>query len=258
MNANPVTDAELHAYADGQLPDARRADVDAWLAQRPAELERVQAWREQNAALRTLFDPVLAEPVPLRLHPRARQQWPPMRTIAAALLLAIVGASIGWIARGQRDASAPQQYAQAARSLPHQAALAHAIYTPEVRHPVEVGADQQAHLVQWLSKRLGTALRPPVLVKQGFELVGGRLLPGEGGPVAQFMYSDASGQRLTLYVTREQGKNRDTGFRFAQEGTVNVFYWIDGRFGYALSGGLPKAELATVAGTVYDQLETLK
>ena len=254
MTPLPVTDADLHAYADGQLAPARRADVDAWLAQRPADMARVLDWRAQNAALHALFDAVLTEPVPLRLHPRARTRWPALRSVAAALLIGVVGASVGWSARAWRDAdAAPQQLA--ARALPHQAALAHAVYTPEVRHPVEVGADQQAHLVQWLSKRLGTALRPPLLTKQGFELVGGRLLPGEGGPVAQFMYSDSSGQRLTLYVTREQGQNRDTGFRFAQEGSVNVFYWIDGKFGYALSGGVPKADLAAVATTVYDQLE---
>jgi anti-sigma factor RsiW len=81
------------------------------------------------------------------------------------------------------------------------------------------------------------------------------LLPGSSGPVAQFMYHDASGQRLTLYVTTENTANQDTGFRFAQEGPVNVFYWIDGKFGYALSAGIDKGELARVATAVYDQLE---
>jgi anti-sigma factor RsiW len=32
-----------------------------------------------------------------------------------------------------------------------QAAVAYAVYQPEQRHPVEVAADQQEHLVQWLS-----------------------------------------------------------------------------------------------------------
>jgi anti-sigma factor RsiW len=86
-------------------------------------------------------------------------------------------------------------------------------------------------------------------------LIGGRLLPGNRGPVAQFMYHDASGQRLTLDVTTEDASNRDTGFRFAKEGPVNVFYWIDGKFGYALSAGIDKGELARVASAVYDQLE---
>ena len=69
------------------------------------------------------------------------------------------------------------------------------------------------------------------------------------------MYHDGSGQRLTLYVSNELFAQRETAFRFAQEGPVSVFYWVDGRFGYALSAGIPKAELATIATAVYDQLE---
>jgi anti-sigma factor RsiW len=79
--------------------------------------------------------------------------------------------------------------------------------------------------------------------------------PATADPVAQFMYQDASGQRLTLYVSTENTSNRDTAFRFAQEGTVNVFYWIDGKFGYALSAGLDKGRLALIATAVYDQIE---
>jgi anti-sigma factor RsiW len=69
------------------------------------------------------------------------------------------------------------------------------------------------------------------------------------------MYHDASGQRLTLDVRTENASNRGTGFRFAKEGPVNVFYWIDGNFGYALSTGIDKGELARVASAVYDQHE---
>ncbi|TFW16229.1 anti-sigma factor family protein, partial [Duganella callida] len=140
-------------------------------------------------------------------------------------------------------------------TLPLRAALAHAVYAPEVRHPVEVGADQQAHLVAWLSRRLGAPLKPPQLGAQGYALEGGRLLPGQSGPVAQFMYRDASGARLTLYVSTEQTHNSETGFRYAREGDVSVFYWIDGRFGYALSGNLDKTALAGLANAVYAQLE---
>jgi anti-sigma factor RsiW len=120
---------------------------------------------------------------------------------------------------------------------------------------VEIGAEQEDQLVAWLSKRIGSPIRPPKLGALGFELIGGRLLPGTSGPVAQFMYHDASGQRLTLYVSTENAANRDTAFRFAQEGPVSVFYWIDGKFGYALSAGIGKGELARVASAVYEQLE---
>jgi anti-sigma factor RsiW len=178
--------------------------------------------------------------------------------LAVAVGAGLAGGTAGWTLRG---ASADAGGALAAggpaplAALPRQAALAHAVYTPEVKHPVEVGADQQQHLVAWLSKRLGKQLRPPQLGRQGYELVGGRLLPGDSGPVAQFMYSDASGQRLTLYVSSGQHGKRDTGFRFAQEGNVSVFYWIDGSFGYALSAAAGKAELSQIANAVYEQLQ---
>src|SRR5260370_990363 len=39
--------------------------------------------------------------------------------------------------------------------LPARAARAHLVYSPEVRHPVEVEAKEKDHLAKWLSKRLG-------------------------------------------------------------------------------------------------------
>jgi anti-sigma factor RsiW len=139
-------------------------------------------------------------------------------------------------------------------ALPQQAALAHVVYSPEVLHPVEVRADDEAHLVHWLSKRLGAPVRAPHLRDSGYELVGGRLLPGETGPAAQFMYQDATGRRLTLYVRIAAADNRETAFRYAQEGKVGVFYWVDGPFGYALSGELDRPRLLQVAESVYRAL----
>ena len=140
-------------------------------------------------------------------------------------------------------------------ALAVRAARAHAIYASEVRHPVEVEAKEQDHLVKWLSKRLDYNLKVPVLATEGFELLGGRLLPGPDGPVAQFMYQESGGKRLTLYVTRRSRAEQVTAFRFAREGSVSVFYWIDRDCGYALSGDIDKPALARLANTVYKQLE---
>ena len=161
----------------------------------------------------------------------------------------VAGAALGWLVHEFAGDRPPSR-----ASLARQAAVAHAVYSPEVRHPVEVGAAEQEHLVNWLSKRLGAKLRAPLLTREGYELVGGRLLPGESGAVAQFMYQDAKGKRLTLYVSRLAAENRDTAFRFSQEDKVAVFYWIDGRLGYALSGEMPKPELLEIATSVYRQL----
>lgn len=256
---NTVSEAELQAWVDGRLPQARRAAMDDYLAAHPQQAERLRAYREQNVTLRALFNPVLDEALPEALLQAPRRSWRPTPRMVATLAIAIgaglLGGAGGWMLHGRMYQSDDVLAAQLRTALPRQAALAHAVYSPEVRHPVEVGADQQQHLVAWLSKRLGTQLKPPLLAQQGFELVGGRLLPGDSGPVAQFMYADASGQRLTLYVSSGQQGTQETGFRFAQEGPVSVFYWIDGSFGYALSAAVPKAVLGDIASAVYRQLE---
>lgn len=242
-----VLEHDLQAFVDDALDEARRAEVMAYLAERPEEAERVRAYRAQDAALRTLFDPVLAEAVPAALVARpAARRWRPYG-IAASVLFA--GVAIGWIARGSIAPLSP-----AGSSLARSAAIAHAVYSPEVRHPVEVGAEQEDHLVKWLSKRLGTELRVPKLAPLGYDLVGGRLLSGPQGPVAQFMYQDARGVRLTLYVSAQKGDSRDTAFRFTQEDRVSVFYWIDHDYGYALSGELKREALLSLATAVYQQL----
>jgi len=243
---NSVTEAELHAYVDGTLLEGSRSGIEAWLASHPEDAERLRAYAEQNSLLRSLYNPILDEPVPaalLAVRPRA---W---KGYAATAAIFALGLGLGWLVRG--ILIAPQMVPL---SLARQAATAHIVYAPEVRHPVEVTVDQEEHLVRWLSKRLGTTLKAPKLGPLGYDLVGGRLLSGPQGPVAHFMYQDARGQRLTLYVSRQKGEPRDTAFRFSQEDRVSVFYWVDGDFGYALSGEVRRDQLLKVADAVYKQL----
>lgn len=265
MNTHSITEADLHAYIDGRLPEDRLAEIEDYLAEHPDEAGRLQAYREQKVALRALFDPLLDEPLPAALRDLAESplagaggphrpflgRWS-LQRIAASFAIAMLGGAAGWLGHGHYQASEP--LAQAV-PLSRQAAVAHVVYSPDLRRPVEVSAEQEDQLVKWLSKRLGTPVSPPKLGTIGYELVGGRLLPGNSGPVAQFMYQEGSGQRLTLYVSTENMVSRDTGFRFAREGEINVFYWVEGKFGYALSGSIAKGELAKVATAVYDQLE---
>ncbi len=248
MTRVPVTESELHAYVDGALAEARRGEVEAYLATQPEDAQRVQGWRDQNQALHGLFDAVLDEPLPVRLRMPLRRLRPLLRYAAVVAWIGLGGVA-GWYLHAFNAAKSVD-----AAGFARQAAIAHVVYSPEVRHPVEVGADQEAHLVGWLSKRLGASLKVPHLSAVGYQLVGGRLLPGNLGPVAQFMFQDANGQRLTLYVRNAAGDNRETAFRFTQERGVSVFYWLDRKFGYALSGEVDKAELLRVAQTVYQQL----
>ncbi len=263
--APPITEADLHAYVDQQLDGVRRSAVEQYLADHPQERERVTDWQQQNAQLRALLNPVMREPVHMGLPLHAPVRAMPWRSLAAGVLIACISAASSWAIRGQVDAQATRlALAQrptvaasdsALTGFAQRAAIAHVVYSPDVRRPVEVGADQEQALVTWLTKRMGTEVRPPVLTTLGYELIGGRLLPGAQSPVAQFMYGATGGQRLTLYVTREVPEHTDTQFQFGKDGPVNVFYWVENQLGYAISAGADKAELMRVAQAVYRQLQ---
>ncbi len=249
-----LDDDLLQAWVDGALEGPERAAVEAALAQDAGAARRVLRLAEQRRLLHERFDPVLLEPVPERLR-LARPAW---HGYARAAAVFAFGLAVGLVAplawRGEGGPAGPQATAPAAGALPARAARAHLVYATEVRHPVEVDASQEAHLVAWLSKRLGTKLQVPVLAADGFSLLGGRLLPGPDGAVAQFMYQDGAGRRLTLYVSARARDEKQTAFRFAQEGPVSVFYWVDGRWGYALSGEIDKPALLRMATRAYKDL----
>lgn len=216
-----------------------------------ARPQKDDEYADQTAMIKQFFEPVMTEPIPARMHLR-QPEW---FSYAKAAMIFAVGIAVG-LSMPMVRSVVPGAATAAVTQLPVRAARAHLVYASEVRHPVEVDASQQEHLVKWLSKRLGVDLKVPVLAKEGFELLGGRLLPGtEGQPVAQFMYQDASGKRLTLYVTPPHKGDKVTAFRFAQEGPVSVFYWIDDECGYALSGEMDRPTLAKVATSVYRQFE---
>lgn len=249
-SSNSVSKAELHAYVDGQLDPDRRRAVAAFLEANPEAAETVAAYQAQKSALQTLFEPVLAEPLPPRMKPpRARHALVHVAWAAASLFLLVAGGILGWYARDTISTDATPQAA-----VVRQAAVAHAVFTPQRRHPVEVTGKEEKHLVRWLSKVLGAPLQAPQLTSLGYSLVGGRLLTAADGPAAQFMYQDTKGQRITLYVVRNPKWKGRTEFRFADEQGVAVFYWINGPLGYGLTAKMPRAELFEIANAVYSQL----
>jgi anti-sigma factor RsiW len=252
-----VDEHELSSVVDGRLPAQRAAAVEAYLAAHPEEQARLQHYRELQQQLRTAFARQLEEPLPTRLRvPRVRaeqrrrryRQW---AAAVAALLLLVLGGLGGWTARDWHS-NPTTQAAATEREITADALAAHRVFSVEVRHPVEVDAAQEAHLVQWLSKRLGRPLAVPDLSSAGFQLMGGRLLPSEGGPAAQFMYQKSDGNRLTLYERADNAG--ETGFRYSEQNGVSVFYWSDQDFGYALAARVDRQQLMKLAEMVYQQL----
>ena len=285
--STPFDATLLHAWLDGELPPERHAEIGAWLAAHPEDETRVRAWVADGDALRARFDPVLGEPVPQALTQLVWRKAPQMQMQTLAMLgqgglrwaavLAVfmlggaAGAGLMW---RLQPAPAGAQVRADEPAWVRRAAVAHAVYVPEVRHPVEVRA-QEEHLSRWLTKRLDVPVKLFDLRAQGFELVGGRLLPDAAGPSAQLMYqavdvkgsgtSSASGAgaaakpvRVTVYL-RKPDSATPAAFRYEQQGDIGLFYWIEGRSaqggpcGYALVGALPREQLLALAEAIYKQ-----
>jgi anti-sigma factor RsiW len=254
--AGTPEDSDLHARIDGRLPPERAAAVDSYLAAHAELEERWSQYADQRAGLRTAFSGQSGEEIPPRLRVatlvadrRSRGRWQ-LAQVAAALLFLILGGIGGWTAREFWPTLTSSSSARLASVVLDDAIAAYRTFSVETRHPVEVGANEEAHLVQWLSKRIGHRLVAPDLNALGFRLIGGRLLPAEMGPAAWFMYEDGKGRRLSCYfLSADSG--RQTEFKYRDQNGIGAFYWIDDGLAYAITGNADRELLLTVADIVY-------
>jgi anti-sigma factor RsiW len=252
---SPVSEDELHAYVDGELPADRREAVAAWLAEHPEQAALVAAWRAQAESIRARFDSIADEPVPDRLKidnllraTRAnRRSWTAVAA-AAALAAFLVGGATGWMARGATAGSPPGFEMFTAEALD-----AYKLYVVEVRHPVEVPGSDRAHMTQWLSKRVGYEQSIPDLRELGLSLVGGRLLPGPTGAAAFYMYESAAGDRYTIYCAK--ARMPETSLRYKGGDRYAAFYWVDDKVAYVVSGPAEREKLEVVSKAIYDQID---
>lgn len=267
-----IDDQLLSAWLDDELSADQREQVEAWLREHPDDAARLRLWAADAQALRARLEPVLAEPVPQRLSQLVWSRAPAtlsagwQRWAAGVALLVtggLLGAALIW--QVQRTTAARMAAAPAAQGWVQRAAVAHSVYVPEVRHAVEVKA-QEEHLARWLTRRLDRPVKLFDLRAQGFELVGGRLLPDAAGPSAQLMYQ-AIGElpagmpppRVTVYL-RKPDDDTPASFRYEQRGELGMFYWVEGArgtlpaCGYALVGALPRERLLVLAEAIERQM----
>jgi anti-sigma factor RsiW len=265
-----IDEDDFQAFVDGQLPPERCRAVMAYLAAHPDESSRMSDYRTLSEGLHGLYDEVLYEPLPARLridHYRGRASWQERlqrwfgldvfqltpRLEGLALLLTASAGGGWWLHSNQMvwpEVETP------AMSFARQATSAHLVYAPDMRHPVEFGADQEDMLLH-LSERLGDTLHVPVLTDVGFTLVGSRLLPAAGKPAAQLMYEDPEGGRITLYIrarwSAPTAGHPEGSVSYATQEQVGLVYWLEGPFAHALIGAMDREQLFATADTAQRQ-----
>jgi anti-sigma factor RsiW len=257
---DPVGEDDLLGFVDDTLSEDRRRAVIRHLEANPAVRARVQADKAARDWLRQRLNPIDELPIPDRLRVdtilAGRKTVRRRRMVAAVAGVALLlgGGAAGWLAHDLVPVRSSLRQQVAVARTAADAISAHRTFVVETVHPVEVGAAQEQHLVQWLSRRLKHTLVVPDLASQGYVLMGGRLLPAGSQAAAQFMYQNSGGERLTVYVHAAEGDDT-TQFRFVSEPGLGAFIWIDQGFGFAIVGALDRAQLLGLADSVYQQLD---
>ena len=211
MSRRDFTERDIHMALDGELPSEERADYENWLEANPEMKARSARFEADRARLRDDLRRRIGR-ADARKADRARhREGGEARRERAALAHGRRGGNPAR-ARDRRSGylagiGGLGLEAQAEDELAENAITAHTIYAAEQRHAVEVGADDKDHLLGWLSKRLGVTLIAPDLTADGFQLVGGRLLPAGHTSAAMLLYEDTNGNRISIYVDhRRRGK----------------------------------------------------
>lgn len=249
MTTEPTIETLMQAAVDGQLTPSQQDRLDRHLAAHPADRARLAEMIRQAEMMRASVpqpDPAQLD----RLMRGARQStgYAGFGRLAAAVAIFALGLGSGlFLSRG--SAKPATLLAQA----PVQAAAAHALYSPEVLHPVEVFADQRDHLQTWLSNRLGAPVIAPELGDTGYRLIGGRLLPLGHGPAAFFLYENESGDRLSLFANLTTD-TAQTSFQYRRDGDLGIVFWQDGRWEYSMVGRSSRQIIETIARKAHEEL----
>lgn len=246
---------DVHLALDGELAADDRAEFERWLDAHP-DMKAVSARFERDrTALAAALAPVVQEPVPTRLthlaSGKARPRRLPslLRNVAAAVVIFVAGGVAGYFAA----TLGPFAGKQAADQFAEKAIDAYVVYAADPAHAVEVGASDQHYLEGWLSKRTGLKLVVPDLSAEGFELLGGRILPVGKNAAALLVYRDKAGNQLSIYMTGD-GETKAKGIYEPADGGPTAIYWLDDDYGCAIVGSMPREQLREVARKAWRQM----
>ena len=225
-------DAELHAYVDGELDTARRAQIDALLPTHPDLARQIDAIRAAAQQLRASLPAPSPADTPARLDPfrirrTLRDRTQRRMAVAASLVMALgIGGVGGW---QTRELAMRQNYLPMADAVQAYRMFA-ASEGPQV---VDVSATDPRALQSWLDRHFVQPAPLPDFTAYGFRPAGGRLMPTEQGTAAMVLYRNDQGQTIVYYV-RPPGNLLRFGNGNRQDGNLLAQYWRQGRYSYAV------------------------
>lgn len=252
-----VSETDLNAYLDGQLPPEQVAGIEARVVEDTETSSHLDAMTEQKKMLRAALMALPAgegsqKTVDLeqRLASRLRQRERVSEgNLAAGNWLRRAAAAVFLVAAGW---GGHMTYADLSHTLPEyvaEAAGAHLVFADNPLRPADVDPTQPVQMASWLSSRLGKSITVPSLEPLNISFISARLLGTKEGPLAQVVYEDQNSHRMTLSIAphRYQG---NTGIIHAERDGINLAYWSDAELSYVLAAKTTPAQIDVIAAEI--------
>lgn len=208
-----VTDEELSAFADGQLPPHRARRVAAEIRAHPRFADRIYAYWRREAALWRALDPVFQEPVP-QVGPARARRWPAVAALIIGGVLVAGGGALHLSGSGPTPARFADMVLQA--------------YLQPARASSDISA-------------------PRLFSGLGLEPLSQKQLHLAGREITEYRYSDERANRLALYEMDHHTAIQDGWFHVMSDKSVPLVRWQQGSKSYLLVGDIELAELTRTA-----------
>jgi anti-sigma factor RsiW len=288
-----LNDDRLVAYLDGEIEDAERAEIEAWLVHDPAARQTLAGLARSADLVRQAYDEVLLEPVPERLAtvargdpaapagarvlafvPRRRAaaggatpRWRAALPIAASLFGFLVGGGGAYFGVGHflwigaaGDTAPPAIEAAIAKNLwlDDAAGYFKLVAAAGDTGLIDVPANGDARqALQKISQSITQQVRLPDLKPWGLNFRGARLVVLDGRPAAQLVYTTDNKAIGPMALIIGSSKQPDISPAFDHRQDVNMLYWRHQGRAYVLVGQADIGYLWGIGNDVAWQLDAI-
>lgn len=271
MTKGPDLGARLSAYLDGELAEDERRQLDHLIATDSQAQTLFDRLKQGNALGATGFEAFLHDPVPLSLVRRIRQGTDitpgtervvnaPRKTrrklwrgaLAASCGMLLVGGSTGYLIGRTVDDNAPPMPIVKARTWLDDVTDAHRLYARQPRHLVEVTAENDEEIRNWLGASTGVSFTVPDLSASKLVFQGARLLIAAGKPTAQLLFKDEDGEIYAICFQRAPPGDEDTRMTESMREDLALISWTEPGAAYVVVGPSATANFKQLADAIAD------
>jgi anti-sigma factor RsiW len=248
--ADPILEADLMAYVDGQLAAERQIEVEAHLAQHPAIAARVMADLRGRHALKlalaatTLPGDARTAEAARRLEGALGRRRLGRHVRRAAAIVLFIG--VGWLAHAEMGPLGVRTVSASAQppAFVHDAVLAHR--TAAVRAAMPSQSESGRYVPAEILS--ATAIAMPTLPAD-WRVTDVQLFPSTFGPSVEMAVETELGA-LSLFAVRP-GRFDVVDVGTAADAEVSAAFWQVGEVGYALvADDAPREALSRAAATL--------